>query len=453
MLSRCEKYMCKFLKYFYFLIACGVVYSCYKETPVPVHADFDIEVTDHDYSVPVRIRMENKSTGADLYAWTFEGGEPRTSNRLSPEEVVYHTAGTYTIRLEAWNTTERKVKEKIIVLDSAICATFTYAVPVNNYAPAEVVFHNHSYGGRAYHWDFGGGVPAVSAEKHPPLVVFRDPGLYVVQLKVSNTREVAEFTDTIRILPRLSVDFDWMPGEDDYDMQAPFMARLTAKCTGAVSYRWVAEGGRIGNDTLASANVIFDQPGSYSVQLCASNGKEMKCISKDITVLKNSNLYVIENLRFGITTALNRIGAYYSSEGRQVLTSGELTEESGPSVDLVFWGLQDFEQCCFLSPDAAALKALPEVPLHRHSWVINRPEYCKVSDFDAMINDDILKQLQIEENSDGDVNICFTGEEIPHCILFETWDHRKGVVKVKERVMAGKHSYVIADIKIQKEKR
>ncbi len=427
--------------------------SCFKETSVPVVSDFDIEIINNDYSVPVTIRVANKSVGADLYEWTFEGGEPENSNKIHPDEVVYQNAGTHKIRLEAWNTTERNMKELELYFDSAIDVRFAYTVAINNYPPVEVRFHNYSYGGSEYRWEFGGGEPSVSVNRHPPLVVFKEPGSHLVSLKVSNTRETIEFIDTIHVLPELFVDFVWEPGKDDYDMEAPFMAFLKERCTGVESYRWMIEGGQVEADSLPETTVFFENAGSYKIRLYASNGKEMKYTDKEIVVLENSNLYVVENLKFGITTALEDIGGYYSSIDRNVLKVGDLTEENGSAVDIVFWGLQDFEQCCFLSPDAAELKALPEVPQAKRTWVINRPEFYKVADFDAMKDDEALKSLSIEALSDQGVNICFTKEEIPHCVLFETWDHRKGAIKIKGVMDAGKASYVVADLKIQKEKR
>lgn len=429
------------------------LFSCFRETAVEVNADFSIEVIDDDYSVPVKIQVRNESTGADLYEWSFEGGEPAGSNKVNPDEIVYSNPGAYTIRLEAWNTTERKVREETLVLDSAMNARFAYTVSVNNYAPVEVKFYNHSSGGSEYRWEFSGGNPAVSSERVPPPVVFREPGLHAVSLKVSNARETVEFSDTIRVLPSLSVDFDWEPGVDDADMEAPFTACLTAKCTGAESYRWIAEGGQIGNDTLPETDVFFAEAGTYSIELQAFNGKETKSREKKIVVLENSNLYILRDLKMGITTALETIGAYYSSGSRSVLSAGQLTAGNGQSVDLVFWGLDGLEQCCFLSPDAAGQKALPEVPGARHTWLINRPAAFTGSDFDRMENDEVLRQMNIRENSDRDENIYFTGDEIPHCVLFETSDHRKGAVKVKGFVRAGRQSYIIADIKIQKQSR
>ncbi|MDE7074651.1 MAG: PKD domain-containing protein, partial [Odoribacter sp.] len=141
----------RYLKY------CGVLLfvfvSCFRETPVEVSADFEIEVVNDDYSVPVTIRVTNKTAGADLYAWTFEGGEPATSNKYHPDEIIYNRAGKYLLRLEAWNTTERKTKELTLALDSVIHAYFSYQVKMNCFSPVKADFTNNSYGGNEYYWE------------------------------------------------------------------------------------------------------------------------------------------------------------------------------------------------------------------------------------------------------------------------------------------------------------
>lgn len=442
--------MYKFPAFFYNLLIVVICVSCFKETPVKVEADFEIEVAGNNYTVPVKVAVHNKSVGADLYAWTFEGGEPAESNKFNPDSVVYPAAGRYTVRLEAWNTTERKTKEIVIALDSAIYAGFTYKVAVNSFSPVEVAWSNLSYGGSRYYWEFAGGEPAFYEGKTPPVVIFREPGKHAVTLEVFNTRETERFSDTIVVLPALSVDFSWKPGKDDYDMEAPLTAELKAGCVSALSWRWSVEGGRVENDTLSETTVRFDEAGSYMVKLRASNGKEEKEVMKEVTVLENSNLYTVRDLKFGITTALNTIGGYYSSADRSVLTTDELTPEKGPAVDMVFWGLDGFGSCCFISPDDAALKALPDIPGAGHTWVINRPERFTAAQFDEMFNDKLLREMEIINNSDVNPDTYFGKEEAPHCVLFETADHRKGVVKVKEFVRAGKQSYVVADVKIQK---
>lgn len=426
--------------------------SCFRETPVTVSADFDVEVVDNDYSVPVTVRITNKSTGADLYAWSFEGGVPEMSNKYNPDKIIYNKAGKYLLRLEAWNTTERKVKELTLSLDSVIHVDFICRVRINNFSPATFNFINKSYGGDRYYWKFSGGEPAFFEGRMPPEVVFTTPGKHSVNLQVSNVRETIEVADTIFVLPALSVDFDWQPGPDDTDMEAPVLIKVTARCTSALSYRWKVPGGRIENDTLPETWVRIDEPGTYPIELVADNLKESGRFCREIRVLENTNLYIIRDLKFGITTALNTVGAFYSSVSRSVLRTDELALDSS-EIDFIFWGLPDFEQCSFISPDSAAFKALPDIAEARHTRIINCADFITDAFFDSMENDAGLCRLEITENSSPSQTAYFTDEHIPHYALFETEDHRKGVIKIKKFVKAGKASYILVDIKVQKENR
>jgi hypothetical protein len=65
-----------------------------------------------------------------------------------------------------------------------------------------------------------------------------------------------------------------------------------------------------------------------------------------------------------------------------------------------------------------------------------------------MENDDILSILSVAENDSGEQY--FTGDIVPRIILFETDDGRKGAVKIKDFVSNGLDSYILVDIKVQK---
>ena len=429
--------------------------SCYKETPVTVSANFEIEVIDNDYSVPVVIRVSNRSVGADLYEWTFEGGKPEKSNKLNADDIIYDKPGVYTIRLAAWNSTERKVNDLTINLDSALNASFTYTTLINNYAPVEVVLTNHSYGGHQYYWEFGKGEPSYSEMKNPPTITFKEAGSYIVSLQVSSTREVIIYADTIHVLPALGdADFTWNPSENNQDVEVPFKATLSANCIGALSYRWSVDGGVVADDTLANTEVFFDKAGKYIVCLEVTNDKEIKRVTKDITVFENSNLYTIKKLKFGTIKALTSIGCFYSSKNRTVLTPSHLTLENGRYIDFVFWGLgSDLVRSCIISPDSSALKALPDVPNASHTWLINNPTIMTLNQFIQIEDDKLLYSLPIKANSDKNLNSYFTKDDLPHLVLFQTQDGRKGAMNIKEFISDGENSYVLADIKVQKEMR
>ena len=76
-----------------------------------LQTDFSFELKGDNVSEPFQLIVTNESHGADFYHWTFEGGSPDKSTKKQPGPVTFSKPGTYHIKLEAWNTSKRGVKE------------------------------------------------------------------------------------------------------------------------------------------------------------------------------------------------------------------------------------------------------------------------------------------------------------------------------------------------------
>ena len=136
--------------------------SCAKEVALPIQPDFDVEVLDNDYSVPVRVRISNQTEGADTYEWTFEGGNPSTSNDRNPGTIQYNIQGEHAIRLKASNRDGvQETKEYTLSIDEAVVLDFTIMPEGNDYAPVTVYIENKTQGASTYRWTFEGGVPSI----------------------------------------------------------------------------------------------------------------------------------------------------------------------------------------------------------------------------------------------------------------------------------------------------
>ena len=135
--------------------------ACYKETAIPVKADFSTAFVNADESVPVQVSITNQSTGADAFEWTFEGAEPTSSSDENPGTIVYNTAGTYTITLEASNIDgSTNTFEKTITVVDGIAINFSTEIIESHYPPVEVALTNSTDGvGLSYLWTFEGGTP------------------------------------------------------------------------------------------------------------------------------------------------------------------------------------------------------------------------------------------------------------------------------------------------------
>ncbi|MBQ0740669.1 PKD domain-containing protein, partial [Aquimarina celericrescens] len=77
--------------------------------------------------------------------------------------------------------------------------------------------------------------------------------------------------------------------------------------------------------------VVFNTIGEQKITLTASNGKEIKSVSKNITFLKNTNLREFKDIKLGINTAHknNSVGSFFSISSRKVYTKQEITPEIG----------------------------------------------------------------------------------------------------------------------------
>lgn len=107
----------KNLKFIFFFTFIFFLASCEKEAPTPLTADFDMETDSDGNIVPVTVTLNNKSEGATSYEWTFEEGNPATSNEKNPGAVVFNSIGEFTITLVASNDSESKTVSKKVTVN------------------------------------------------------------------------------------------------------------------------------------------------------------------------------------------------------------------------------------------------------------------------------------------------------------------------------------------------
>ena len=438
----------------------GVFMGCYQETAIPVKADFKIAFVNEDPSVPVQIAITNQSTGGDTFEWTFEGAAPSSSSNENPGTIMYKKAGTYTIKLTVSNVDGSRdhIEKNVKILDG-ILVDFSTEILESNFVPAEVVFTNHTEGvNLLYHWSFEGGSPSISTLKMPPTVTFNTPGDHLIKLDVSNGFESFSKDTIITIAPEIKADFDWEVDFFDDDYQAPVTLTMFNKSISATSYRWSFEGANILTSSEEAPKVTFNKPGSFNLALEVSNGKQQNTIRKEITIRPNTNLRSFQDIELAINGAHNGNikEAFFSTILRKGFMANEVTDENGGAIDIVFLGLNaTFSFNKFVSPDEVAANGFSSIPNATHTKFINSQEVCgcsasmSVTEFDSMTDDRLLKNLTVTETNNG--LLAFDDSIVPRIVLFETHDQRKGAIKIKEFVANGAASYVVCDIKVQKE--
>ena len=444
------------MKYLYsisFFLLIILFSSCYKESKLLVNADFQVTIEEDNYTAPVKLSFENNTTGADFYKWTFEGGDPATSDEKTPTNITYSKAGTYKVVLEAWNDQERGTKEFTFSVDSAVTIGFDVEVLLNDFAPASVKITNKTEGATSYQWTFEGGSPATSTEQHPGDVLFADAGEHTISLLVNNGRETFNTSKKIKLDLPLSVAFDIEPSFDSYDYEAPFMASLVNQTVSGLTYQWTAIGGSLVDKDSENTTVTFANPGTYKVILKADNRKETKTIEHEVTVKANGNLHTVKNVKFGIKSAVNTIGSFFSLDKRIVINQNEVSSVNGKDISMLFYGINaTFEKCYFTSPDMASAAGFYAIPNASKTYFVNTLETSTLSFsssiFDAMTTDLPLQTIDIK--TAANTTSWFISNPVGRIVLFETEDGRKGAIKVKAFVSENTQSYILTDIKFQK---
>jgi len=436
-----------------------VITSCYQETSIAVEGDFTTSYVNGDESIPVIIKIDSKITGADTYEWTFEGGSPSTSNLKNPGEILYDKQGTYIIKLRAVNADgESKEVSKTIVIREGINIDFTSEIIKSNYSPVEVILTNNTLGeGLTFKWDFQDGVPSTFAGKTPPNVIFTTSGEHLITLTVSNGFESQKLTETINVEPILVSQFTYEPKFENDDYQTPVAINFINKSISATSYKWIFQGGNPATSTEENPTVVFTSVGTHEVTLEAFNDKTSQIFKSTITVHPDTNLRILTNIKLGINTSHNNnnIGAMFSTTTREVYKANEINDQKSGLIDIVFQGLNsNLTYNKFISPDQVNNYGFLSLKNAQSTIFVNSQNLCNCglnfteAQFDAMVNDSPVKNLNIIYSAAGEQQFGFT---YPRIILFKTQDGRKGAIKIKDMVKNGSSSYILCDIKVQKQ--
>lgn len=155
-------------------------------------ADFSTESTTSGCA-PLTITFDNESVDADTYLWSFPGGTPASSEEVSPT-VLYETAGTYPVSLIAINESgedQLSVDGYVEVLGLPF-ATITYTIDGTSFD-----FTATSENADSYFWQFGDGS---TSEEQNPQHTYSEPGVYTVQLSVSNECGTVAIAEEIEVV-------------------------------------------------------------------------------------------------------------------------------------------------------------------------------------------------------------------------------------------------------------
>ncbi len=238
--------------------------------PLPT-ADFSHEVNG------TTVSFTSEVSNATSLLWDF--GDGTTSTEANPVHE-YTQLGTFLVTLTASNDCgEVVVTQEVTVLIDLPVANFS-GEPREGCVPLTVQFTDQSSGNPTeWSWEFPGGNPATSTEQNP-VVTYEAPGVYDVILEVSN------LAGSNTLVASQFIVTDEAPSAGFEAEVEMLQVTFTNTSTGADSFEWDFGDG----NTSSVENPVhtYEQPGSYTVTLTASNDCGTSTFSMTIEIVVNA---------------------------------------------------------------------------------------------------------------------------------------------------------------------
>lgn len=256
-----NKRMRRWLTAIFFL----VYYICPYNVTAQTTAAFS--ASDSIGCVPFSVTFTNNSTAATNYNWDFGNG---TTSSLPNPNVVYVTAGTFTVTLIAENAftgnADTLIASNLITVAADPVASFNASTTTGCSNTNQISFNNTSTGSTTYSWDFGDGN---GSNLSNPVHHYANAGTYTVILIANNNIGCSD----------ISVQTNYITIYDAPD--ATFSSNITSTCDsndvfdfstsdpGITSWNW--DFGDGSTSSLPNPVYSYGSSGSYDVTLIVGN--------------------------------------------------------------------------------------------------------------------------------------------------------------------------------------
>ncbi|OPZ44275.1 MAG: PKD domain protein [Euryarchaeota archaeon ADurb.BinA087] len=244
----------------------GGLRNAFRITTPPPVPDFTASPTYG--TVPLTVQFTDLSTNYPyIWSWNFGDGSIVTGINQANPVHVYNTPGVYSVTLYALNSDgvgEKITKLSYVTVVETPVAHFT-ATPMSGPAPLFVQFTDTS-DGDPYRWAWKFGDGQISDQKNP-YFLYKNPGMYQVELTVYNKAGSDTATKTIEVLVS-PPDAEFTANRTAGD--SPLTVRFTDISTGSPT-SWSWKFGDSGSSDEQNPVYVFSSPGTYGVQLTASN--------------------------------------------------------------------------------------------------------------------------------------------------------------------------------------
>jgi PKD repeat protein len=227
---------------------------------LPPEADFSSSASSG--CAPFTVQFTDASLNATSWLWEFEGGTPASSTEQNPE-VVYNTAGVYSVTLTVGNASGESTlttSDLIQVFNPAMAAFGL------NLSGLELSTSNSSQFADTYFWDFGDGNTSTEFE---PLHTYATDGVYIVTLTASNSDcGPVSVEQTIEVVTPPQAGFTFSNPVGCLPLEVQY---FDASSSNATSWNWTFEGGFPATSSSANPTVTYPTPGVFNVSLTVSN--------------------------------------------------------------------------------------------------------------------------------------------------------------------------------------
>ena len=256
--------------------ACGAVTATEQITIITAPLPNFTSDIDSGCVVTTVVFMDQSTTNATDWAWSFPGGNPATSNSQFPV-ITYSNPGSYDVTLEVSNAAGMNSITRvgyITVLPNPI-ANFTYLL-----TDLTMDYTNNSTDADNYLWDFGDGNTSTDIN---PMHTYSAGGTYTTTLTAFSPCDTVTTTQTVNIsvVPVAGATADATTG------CIPLQVNFTDLTTSApTSWSWTFEGGTPATSAAQNPTVDYNSAGTFDVELIATNtaGSDTITLTDYITV-------------------------------------------------------------------------------------------------------------------------------------------------------------------------
>ncbi|MEO1259168.1 MAG: PKD domain-containing protein [Bacteroidota bacterium] len=237
------------------------------------------------------------SANATSYEWEFPGGTPSSSTEENPT-VTYPTPGTYNVTLTVSNSAGSNTVEEIsfVVVNTVPAPSFNVSTNVFT-----ATFTNTTANATSYEWDFGDGT---SSTEENPVHEYPGDGTYTATLTAFN--DCGSSTETVNVvitsLPQAGFSATETTGCSSFTVQ--FMDESSSNTT---SWEWEFPGGNPSSSTEQNPTVVYDNVGTYTVTLTATNSLG------ESTVEQTNYITVITTPTAGFSSSANGLTVAFTN--------------------------------------------------------------------------------------------------------------------------------------------